>query len=97
MSCRSSFSVFPKGLFAYETCMRCPVKGRSQGLRRSERPFTGQPLTSEFIHSRGTPETGRMAASRVVYLARPNGAPCSLPCARFRAFACTFHMQTDPK
>ncbi|WP_198390406.1 hypothetical protein [Burkholderia ubonensis] len=43
-------------------------------------------------HSRGMPEIARMAASRVACLARPNGAPCSLPYARFRAFACAFRM-----
>ncbi|NTZ88094.1 hypothetical protein FCJ61_35175 [Burkholderia metallica] len=38
-----------------------------------------------------------MAASLVTCLARPNGAPHSLPCGRFRAFACAFHAQTAPK
>ncbi|MXN79157.1 hypothetical protein GR157_31085 [Burkholderia sp. 4701] len=43
-------------------------------------------------HVRGMPEIARMAASRVACLARPNGAPYSLPCGRFRAFASAFHM-----
>ncbi|MBA9896839.1 hypothetical protein D7207_05660 [Burkholderia cepacia] len=52
------------------------------------------------------PEIARMAASLVACLARPNGAPHFLPYApqevplgdeRFRAFACAFHAQTDPK
>ncbi|NIE61193.1 hypothetical protein F3J12_28185 [Burkholderia sp. Ax-1735] len=42
------------------------------------------------------PEIARMAASLVACLARPNGAPRSLPYERFRAFACVFHLQTDP-
>ncbi|NIF43546.1 hypothetical protein F3J14_22190 [Burkholderia sp. Tr-862] len=42
-------------------------------------------------HSTGMPEIARMAASFVTCLARPNGAPHFLPCARFRAFACAFH------
>ncbi|RQT72966.1 hypothetical protein DF045_16780 [Burkholderia cepacia] len=43
------------------------------------------------------PEIARMAASLVACLARPNGAPHFLPYERFRAFACAFHAQTDPK
>ncbi|NIE58855.1 hypothetical protein F3J12_17680 [Burkholderia sp. Ax-1735] len=43
------------------------------------------------------PEIARMAASLVACLARPNGAPHSLPYGRFRAFACAFHMETVPK
>ncbi|TES70599.1 hypothetical protein E2P84_30385 [Burkholderia cepacia] len=81
--------------------MRCPEKGRSrgarrreywtysQGVQRGERPFSGQPLIG--IVSTGRPEIARMAASVVACLARPNGAPPSLPCERFRAFACVFH------
>ncbi|WP_232453738.1 hypothetical protein, partial [Burkholderia ubonensis] len=43
-------------------------------------------------HSTGMPEIARMAASLVACLARPNGAPPSLPYERFRAFACVFRM-----
>ncbi|PRE36889.1 hypothetical protein DF049_32475 [Burkholderia cenocepacia] len=43
------------------------------------------------------PEIARMAASLVACLARPNGAPHFLPCERFRAFACAFHLETDPR
>ncbi|RQU45488.1 hypothetical protein DF141_01190 [Burkholderia cenocepacia] len=43
------------------------------------------------------PEIAHRAASLVTCLARPNGAPRSLPCERFRAFACAFHAQTAPK
>ncbi|RQR31283.1 hypothetical protein DIE22_22050 [Burkholderia sp. Bp9142] len=42
------------------------------------------------------PEIARMAASFIACLARPNGAPHSLPYGRFRAFACAFHMETVP-
>ncbi|THJ48214.1 hypothetical protein E9536_37205 [Burkholderia sp. LS-044] len=42
------------------------------------------------------PEIARMAASLVACLARPSGAPHSLPYERFRAFACAFHMETGP-
>ncbi|NTZ84718.1 hypothetical protein FCJ61_17355, partial [Burkholderia metallica] len=48
-------------------------------------------------HSTGMSEIARMAASRVACLARPNGAPYSLPYEQFRTFACAFHMETVPK
>ncbi|WP_232451565.1 hypothetical protein, partial [Burkholderia ubonensis] len=63
----------------------------SQGAQRGERPFSSQPQILKN-HSTGMPEIARMAASLVACLARPNGAPPSLPYERFRAFACVFRM-----